>query len=216
MSRVFRSATLYASTLALESRPLGAAAYTGPAGSRRWYPEAPGPSVGRGLTRIPLRADTQRSAVFGCGHQSVIPTLENFVLASAQMNPEELASECRGREHGGTDPVALRKKRVCPIEDIGRLSLAKPRLIAYIERGHDGGLNAAGRNCPVPASPRRSAAVNDRRPRPRGARLLRVIDGENGVISSRAPQARPFRHTSCTSSNDSNAVTSDSSRAAWC
>jgi hypothetical protein len=158
MSRVFRSATLYASTLALESRPLGAAAYTGPAGSRRWFPEAPGPSVGRGLT--PLRADTQRFAVFGCGHQSVIPTPENFVLASAQMNPQELASECRGGEHG--EPT--------------------------------------GERCP----------------RPRGARFLRVIDGENGVISSRAPQAGPFRRTSCTSSNDSNAVTSDSSRAARC
>jgi hypothetical protein len=153
MSRVFRSATLYASTLALESRPLGAAAYTGPAGSRRWYPEAPGPSVGRGLTRIPLRADTQPFAVFGCGHQSVIPTLENSVLASAQMNPEELASECRGGEHGGTDPVALRKKRVCPIEDTGRLSL----------------LQGGVARCPPPHAAAQPSIIEDRGHAARGS-----------------------------------------------
>jgi hypothetical protein len=100
-------------------------------------------------------ADRAPGKIFN-GDQAV-PAVEmqhtkDFGLASAQMNPEELASECRGGEHGGTDLVALRKKRVRPIEDAGRLSLAKPRLIAYIERGHDGGLNSAGRDCPVPAA----------------------------------------------------------------
>jgi len=76
---------------------------------------------------------------------------ENFMLVSAEVYAEELASQCRGGQHGRSDPIALRKKRVRAIEDIGRLGLSKAGLIAYVERGHDGGPYSAGRDCPVPA-----------------------------------------------------------------
>ena len=46
---------------------------------------------------------------------------------------------------------------------------------------------------PGARAPRRSAAVNDRRPRPRGARVPeRVIDGENGVVPSKGTASPPL------------------------
>ena len=115
------------------------------------------------------------------------------MVVSAEVYAEELASQCRGGQDGGPGPIALRQKGVRAIEDIGRLGLAKAGLIAYVERGHDGGPYSAGRDCPVPAGPRRSAAVNDRRPRPRGARIFeRVIDGENGVVPSKGTASPPL------------------------
>ena len=45
---------------------------------------------------------------------------------------------------------------------------------------------------PEARAPRRSGAVNDRRPGPPGARLVeRVIDGENGVVTSKAAASPP-------------------------
>src|SRR5215472_2462422 len=58
------------------------------------------------------------------------------------------------------------------------------------------GLNFKGgiARCPPP---RRSAAVNDRRPRARGARVFeRVIDGETGVVPSKGTASPPPLSTS--------------------
>jgi hypothetical protein len=65
--------------------------------------------------------------------------IEDFMLASAQVNPKEIPSQRRRGEHGGTDTVTLRQKRLGAIEHVGGLCLAIAGLIANVERGHDGG-----------------------------------------------------------------------------
>jgi hypothetical protein len=83
---------------------------------------------------------------------------KDFMLASAQVNPEELASQRRRGQHWGADPVALCKERLSAIENVGCLGLAKTGLVADIERGHDGGpssLPGGIARCPRP-TPQRS------------------------------------------------------------
>ena len=108
---------------------------------------------------------------------------EHLVLAGAEMHAEELTSEGWRGENGRPDAVALRKKRLGTLEHVTGPGLMKAGLIADVKRGHDGGPLKCRAGLPGARTPRRSAAVNDRRPRPRGARVLeRVIDGENGVV----------------------------------
>ena len=102
------------------------------------------------------------------------------------------------------------EERYCPQRPSGETRRIHCRRNDVFGRHGDGGCNAARPFARLPIEflrvaisrpRRRSAAVNDRRPGPPGARVFeRGIDGENGVVPSKGtaspPSFSPFRRFS--------------------